>query len=148
MLQALALMLSLAASADDPCAGKRQGYIVGESETRLSSDFKTVHRETCVEGGFESIYHSNHLFYKSRELARIGFLSISPSGRYALFESFEGDTTRLRLFDTRRQTPLDVTDGEFAIPRTVNWDEQVDRAVVTYYESHDPSTIVLSKDEQ
>jgi hypothetical protein len=67
---------------------------------------------------------------------------LSPSGRFALYESFEGDG-KLLLFDADSGKISDVTDGGFALPSETNWREPEHRADVLYYEKRKPSFLRL-----
>ncbi len=69
---------------------------------------------------------------------------VSPSGRFALYESFEGDG-KLLLFDADSGKTSDVTDGDFALPSEADWHEPEHQADVLYYEKHNPSVIHLPK---
>ena len=67
---------------------------------------------------------------------------VSPSGRFALYESYESDG-KLLVFDADSGKTTDVTDGDFALPSGVNWHEPEHQAEVLYYEKHKPSVIHL-----
>src|SRR5262249_50110150 len=68
---------------------------------------------------FESIRHYSVLKYRSRNLGEVGFVNVAPSGQWALYEQ----VGRLLLFSAESGQAVDVTDGEFAIPRHVKWKE-------------------------
>ena len=95
----------------------------------------------AVPGAFEGLAHYHDLFYGSRRLGEVGQWSISPSGRFALFE----DKGKLLLFDRDLGQTRDVTDGSFAVPKTFAWSERGAVVEVTYYERHSPSRIDLRK---
>jgi len=88
---------------------------------------------------FEAVAHRHVLFYGNKELGNVGAYFISPSRRFALFES-EG---KLLLFDGLLGDKRDVTDGEFDVPKSVAWDKTT--AYVTYYDKHKPTTIYLPR---
>jgi hypothetical protein len=94
-----------------------------------------------VPGAFEGLAHYNDLYYGSRRLGTVGQWSISPSGRFALYE----DEGRLLLFDRQLGQTREVTDGTFAIPASFAWRESADVVEVAYYENHAPSTIELRR---
>ncbi len=81
------------------------------------------------------------LYFGEKRLGSAGQYSVSPSGRYAMFD----DTGKLRLFDSNSGAIRDVTDGTFAVPWTFAWDEAAGVVDVTYYQSHDPSKISLRR---
>ena len=138
----LSLLLVTALVGADPCEGKPVGHVLSVRSERLGHGFKLVRREVCNDPTFwEAIGHFDFLFFKSRELGQVGQRSISPSGRYALFES----AGKLLLFDAQDKSVCDVTDGEFALPELITWYEKRQVVTVTYYDSHSPSTIGLAK---
>jgi len=96
-----------------------------------------------VVGGFESLMHHKYIYFKGKEIGQVGQHSISPSGRFLIFE----EVGRLILFDAKSEDLKNVTDGKFALPRNVNWKEKEKFAIVSYYkgkdELHKPSTINL-----
>ena len=94
-----------------------------------------------VPGAFEGVAHYSDLYYASRRLGTVGQWSISPSGRFALFE----DTGKLLLFDRDLGQTREVTDGGFAIPKTFDWNEGAGTVEVAYFAGHSPSRIELRK---
>ena len=136
------LLLILASEGAEPCEGKEAGHVLSERSDSLGNGFKVVRREVCNDPElWEAIGHFDFLQFKDRELGRVGQRSVSPSGRYALFES----AGKLLLFDAKDQSLRNVTDGAFAIPKLVKCDEKRETVTVTYYENHAPSAIGLSK---
>ena len=134
------LLLGFASAGEDPCKNKPPGHVLSEHSSRLGNGFRQVRRQQCNGPDvWEAIGHFDFLYFKKLELGRVGQLSISPSGRFALFES----VGRLLLFDAEHRNMRDVTDGEFAVPKLLKWDEKRKIVTVTYYEDHSPSTINL-----
>ena len=84
--------------------------------------------------------HYSDLYYQQQRLGTVGQYSISPSGRFGLFE----DVGKLMLFDRQTRQLCDVTDGSFALPRSFTWSEPAVVEVV-YYEKHAPSRITLER---
>lgn len=94
---------------------------------------------TGVSGAFEKFAQYNDLYYGRRRLGTIGQYSISPSGRFALYEA----TGRLLLFDRESRQIRDVTDGVFAVPKSFVWQESTGVVLVYYFGNHAPSLIRL-----
>jgi hypothetical protein len=106
----------------------------------LGHGFFLLSRWRRISGGFESIYHYQELHHYWKNLGMAGDCFVSPSGRFALYESYESDG-KLLLFDTNSGKRSDVTDGDFALPSEVDWHESEHQANVLYYEKHKPSVI-------
>lgn len=110
--------------------------------TSLGHGYRIVHRTVDMRGverAFEATAHYSDLYYFRQRLGEVGTYSISPSGRFALFE----DTGRLMLFNRQARQTRVVTDGTFAVPREFAWDESGGIVNVTYYDKHTPSRIKL-----
>lgn len=92
-----------------------------------------------VPDAFEGLAHCADLYCRSCRLGSVGAYSISPSGRFALFQ----DDGRTLLFDRTTRQTLDVTDGRFAIAKSFAWSETSGMVQVEYYDGHSPSRIKL-----
>ena len=90
-----------------------------------------------VPDAFEGLAHCTDLYYRSHRLGSVGEYSISPSGRFALFQ----DAAKTLLFDRTSCQTRDVTDGRFAIAKSFAWSEDAGVARVEYYDGHLPSRI-------
>ena len=108
----------------------------------LGHGFFLLSRWRPTSGGFESVYHYRELHHYWKNLGMTGGCFVSPSGRFALYESYESDG-KLLLFDAHSGKTSDVTDGDFALPSEANWNESEHRADVLYYQKHKPSVIHL-----
>ncbi len=101
--------------------------------------YRLEHRSR-PSSGFEGRRHWQELYYGSTRVGSVGQYSISPTGRFAVFE----DNGSLRLFDRRTSKTTDVTDGTFALPKSFEWHEDAGTLRINYYDgNHDPSTIRL-----
>lgn len=94
-----------------------------------------------VSGAFEGLAHYNDLYYRSHRLGTVGEYSISPSGRFALFQ----DDGKTLLFDRMTRQTRDVTDGSFAVAKSFAWSENAGVAQIEYYDGHSPRTIEVLK---
>ena len=114
------------------------------SSQRLGHGYRLVSRTVDmrnVTGAFEGLAHYTDLYCGARRLGTVGQYSVSPSGRFALFE----DNGRLLLFDRELGQTRQVTDGSFAIPKSFAWSESAGVVEVAYYEGHAPSRIRVWK---
>lgn len=108
----------------------------------LGHGFFLLSRWEPIKGGFESVYHYQELHHHLKNLGMTGQVFVSPSGRFALYESFDREG-HILLFDADSGKTGDVTDGDFAIPSETEWHEPEHQAGVLYYENHKPSLIRL-----
>jgi hypothetical protein len=108
----------------------------------LGHGFFLLSRWRWTSGGFERIYHYQELHHYSKNLGMTVQCLVSPSGRFALYESYEGDG-KLLLFDADTGKSGDVTDGDFARPSEMHWHEPEHQVDVLYFEKHKPSVIRL-----
>jgi len=109
------------------------------SREKLGSGYTLVTRRVESASTFERYAYRDFLHYRHRHLGEVGFFSLSPTGRFALYEQ-DG---ALMLFDTSEGEPSDVTDGEFSVPKFVRWDEAGGVATIEYFDSHDPTKVTL-----
>ena len=100
-----------------------------------------LERRSEPSSGFEGRRHWQELYFGDLRLGAVGQYSISPSGRFAAFE----ETGRLLLFDRESRETVDITDGDFALPKSFQWREGTGTLRVEYYpdSSHEASTIKL-----
>jgi hypothetical protein len=92
-----------------------------------------------VQGAFEAFAQYSDLYYFRQRLGTPGQYSISPSGRFAMFE----ESGKLKLFDRHTRKTREVTDGSFAVPSRFTWNESAGDVEVEYYEKHVPSRFQL-----
>ena len=102
--------------------------------------FKLFAKQERISYGFESIRHFRVLRYRHQNLGEVGFVSVSPSGQWALYEQ-DG---RIVLFSASSRASRDATDGTFEIPRVVRWDEHGGLAIVEYFENRVASRVPLT----
>lgn len=114
--------------------------VVSCASESLGHGYRLVRRSE-VSRGFEGRSHFTDLNFRSQRLGTVGQYSISPSGRFVLFE----DTGKLLLFDRQTRKNHEVTDGAFAIPRDFIWSETAGVVDIIYYEKHAPSRITLQR---
>ena len=103
----------------------------------LGGGFERVRKQVQSASEFEGTSHFEHLYYRGADLGKVGYVSVAPSGSYAIFER-NGDIF-LIVAATGKLKP--VTDGEFAVPKNVRWYEAEQFAQIDY-EADRPSSRV------
>jgi hypothetical protein len=83
-----------------------------EAYKPLGHGYFLLSRAHWISNGFESIYHSEELYFRWKNLGQTDQGFVSPSGKYALYES----VGKLLL-------KTNVTDGTFAVPESAVWHE-------------------------
>ena len=105
----------------------------------LGHGFKVIRKRERMERSFEKYGYYDFLRYHRRNLGSVGEVSISPEGRYALFE--QGG--KLMLFDSGTGVSTDVTGGRFMLPKAISWHESEGIVVVTFSEEGTRREITL-----
>src|SRR5262245_38998694 len=96
------------------------GALILLSVAAAAERFHARHRGETSKG-FESIAHYQDLYLGDKRVGvRVGQVSVSPSGRFVLFE----ENGKLFLADRGRKHRCDVTDGSFSVPEKVSWSEE------------------------
>jgi hypothetical protein len=91
--------------------------------------FAEVRREHPTSRDTSVLSSRYHLYYRSRDLGRVDWHSISPSGGYALFERHG----KIFLFIAPSRSIRLVGEAEFAFLGEVSWNEPEGKARVTGY---------------
>jgi hypothetical protein len=95
---------------------------VVEQTTDLGFGFRRVVMAEPVKRGFESIGHFEYLYYGHQRLCQIGACSISPSGRYAIYQ--DGPSGELFLFRREEGRLSRLTTRFFGLAETFTWREE------------------------
>ena len=82
---------------------------------------------------FESIGYFNHCFYRGRDFGQCDRLSVSPSGRYALWQ--DSSSGGLRVFSPRWREPQFIFEEFQGLVLDVAWDEDASQVHVTFAET-------------
>lgn len=99
-------------------------------------------RSLDLSGGFrvQEPAGARTLYHDKTALGPVGVYFVSPSGRYALYES----NGRHLLYDTEYRKSTDFTPpAPYTAPRSVVWDEPLSRVVVTYMDERPQRTFLL-----
>ena len=105
----------------------------------LGHGYRLVTKRVESRSFHEKYAYLGFLEYRGQHLGEVGEVSISPSGRFALYEQ-DG---KLLLFDAGNHSISDVTDGEFVVPDTITWREAEGFVIITYYDREQASRIDL-----
>jgi hypothetical protein len=105
----------------------------------LGHGYYTAIRRQQSSSAFERYSYEKLLYLGGRRLGPVGFVSISPSGRFALYE---GDG-RLLLFDKGTGKTSDVTAPPVSVPKYARWDEVGAVVTVEYFEDRKADQVHL-----
>lgn len=110
-------------------------HIPGE---KLGGDF-TLGTQPVTEADSATAAVHQHLYFKGSDLGQVGYVSVSPSGDYAIFER----NSDLFLIESSSGHLQPVTDGPFALPENVRWFEEKGYAELVYSGDRPSSRISL-----
>jgi hypothetical protein len=96
---------------------------VVESTTDLGFGFRRIVMAEPVESSSESIGHFEYLYYEDRRLCQVGACSVSPSGRYAIYQ--DGASGRLVVFSRADGKVTQLTGDFIAFADAFQWHEDV-----------------------
>jgi hypothetical protein len=108
-------------------AGCSQGPAVKglESSRSLGHGYWLVTVATPVQGGFESVGHFSHCYYKNQDLGQCDRMSPSPSGKFAIYQ--QANTGLVMIFDAGVGQSKNVTNSFPGLLGSVNWQEGAGR---------------------
>lgn len=96
----------------------------------LGHGFYTLDVRTDLpEGSAERYRFSKELYYKNNKIDEAAYAFVSPSGRYAVYESLLG--RGIILFDAKKGRKYHVIRG--GIPTVEKWGEKEEYFVMCYY---------------
>ena len=118
-LVAVLSLLSLSASA--ATGAKRR--VLSETSKELGFGFREVTRSVeNPAGSFEGVGHFGFLYFRDQELAQHGAYSISPSGRYAVYQ--DGPSGDIVLFAVASRKARVVQKYPGALVADFKWGKQ------------------------
>jgi hypothetical protein len=98
----------------------------------LEAGFVKKMLEVPTSCSFESVAHYSYLFHGERRLGNISFWSISPSGRYAAFDRYEGTEGYLEIYDAKLHL-FRTAEGPFFVPNDFRWSKTEDHLTIIGY---------------
>ena len=112
-----------------------------ERTTDLGYGFRRFVLAEPVRASFESIGYFEYLYYNDKPLSQIDDCSVSPSGRYVIFQG--GPSGNLFLFRRSdcRKTPL--TTHFDALVETFEWHEGSGTVVAHFASRHGDQSFIL-----
>jgi hypothetical protein len=117
-----------------------QAQSVIERSENLGFGFRRVTLAKAVNTSFESVGHFQYLYYHDQQLSGVGECSISPSGKFAIYQ--DGSSGNLFLFrrTDRRVNPL--SRKFIALVERFEWHESLN-AVDVHFKGHRLGTFTL-----
>jgi hypothetical protein len=116
-----------------------------EKADDLGAGFRRVRLAEYMEGGFESVYHGEYLFYRDRKLADWLSASVAPSRRYAIYLDLE--SKRLVLFRIADHSVVELENEPVRDFGGFDWDEEVGRVTLRYSSARPPRDFLLKEKE-
>jgi len=117
---------------------------------RLDHGYRIVHHTEDMRGAsgqFAGVLDCRDLYYHQLRLGKdVSFYSVSPSGRFVLFDQDDADglKDKLMLFDQQTARVHEVADAQ-EVPRSCRWRESVGILDVCYLAVGDTSHIRLEQ---
>jgi hypothetical protein len=115
--------------------------VVVEQSTDLGFGFRRVVMAEPVKVSFESIGHFAYLYYRDRRLCQVDECSVSPSGRYVIYQ--DGPSGDLFLF-RRADSRLTKLTSHFIAPAdSFQWHEDSNSVEAHFTGGHAAETFAL-----
>jgi len=112
-----------------------------EQTTDLGFGFRRVTLAEPSRSSFESIGHFEYLYFGDRRLDQVAVCSISPSGRYAVYQG--GPHNNLFLFRPADGRTTQLTSQFVALVDTFDWHEDVQTVEAHFAAGHGAQTFAL-----
>ena len=96
----------------------------------LGAGFRRVTLAEYIEGGFESVYHGEYLFFRDRKLTYFTSASVAPSRRFAVYINPQSD--RLILFRVADETTVELSQVPVTEFGGIDWDETSEKVILRY----------------
>jgi hypothetical protein len=121
-------------------SGCRSTSVV-ERSTDLGFGFRRVVMAEPVNTSFESIGHFEYLYYGDKRLCQLDTCSVSPSGRYAVYQ--DGPSGNLFLFRRADSRQIQLTSQFVALVETFDWHEDTGTVAAHFTSGHGVQTFEL-----
>jgi len=93
-----------------------------EQNVDLGFGFRQVILAETSHSSFESVGHFPYLYFRSRQICQLGECSVSPSGRYAIYQ--DGPSGDLYLFNPQEGSSIQLAQSLPALVDRFEWDEE------------------------
>ena len=94
-----------------------------------------------VNSSFESIGHFVYLYYHDQRLCQVGACSVSPTGRYAIYQ--DGPSGNLFLFQRAGRRITQLTPKFMALVESFRWHEEANTVDARFEAGHELKTFTL-----
>jgi len=112
-----------------------------ERTTDLGSGFRRVVMAEPSGSSFESIGHFEYLYFRHRRLCQVGACSVSPSGKYAIYQ--DAPSGNLFLFCPAERSLTQLTSELIALADNFDWHEDTSTVVAHFASGHGAQTFAL-----
>jgi hypothetical protein len=116
------------------CASKP----IVERTTDLGFGFRRVVLAQPVKTSFESIGHFEYLYFGDKQLCQVDACSVSPSGKYAVYQ--DGPTGNIYLFRRFDSKLTQLTSQFIALVDTFDWHEDGNTVAAHFASGHGTKT--------
>lgn len=112
--------------------------VLSEHSKDLVNGFREVYRAEKVNVEFESIGHFTYLFYEEIKLSQTNTYSISPCGKYALYQ--DGPSGHIFLFSVTNKRTTNLSKRFNGLIDTIKWNEKNGLVSVVFFEDYPGQT--------
>src|SRR5258708_7655244 len=112
-----------------------------EQNLDLGFGFRQVTMSKPSQSSFESITHLQYLYFHDRQLCELGACSVSPSGRYAIYQ--DATSGGLFLFSPADGSPIQLAQQFLGLVDRFEWHEEAKIVQVHFASERGLRTFVL-----
>ena len=112
-----------------------------ERTTDLGFGFRQIVLTEPSASSFESSGHFEYLYYRNRRLCQLGDCSVSPSGRYAIYQ--DGPSGNLFLFRRADGRLTQLTSQFVALVDAFEWQEDANTVEARFTGGHEAQMFAL-----
>jgi hypothetical protein len=123
------------------CASDSSTKAAQESVDDLGFGFRRVTMTEPVKSSFESKGHFQYFYYGKRRLCQLGTCSVSPSGRFAVYQ--DGPSGALFLFRRADHKSVQLTSTFISRVQSFDWHEGANSVEARYEGGNSKSTFML-----
>jgi hypothetical protein len=114
---------------------------VVERSTDLGFGFRQVMLAKPVQTSFESVGHFEYLYFGNKQLCQVDVCSVSPSGKYAVYQ--DGPTGNIYLFRRSDGKLTQLTSQFVALVDMFDWHEDVNTVAAHFASGHGTKTFII-----